>query len=259
MNTGGTSAIVLAIAAAGLLACGPGGPPRDYSIVQQVPHDPQAYTQGLVYQDGVLYESVGEYGRSGLRRVTLATGAVEASVQLTPDRFGEGLALLNGRLYQLTWKSKVGYVYDAATLGLVDSFAYTGEGWGLATDGKALIMSDGTPTLRFIDPATFAVLRQVEVTSEGAPVKELNELEFVKGELFANIYRSDFIIRIDPASGEVRQWINLAGLLSSDERTPNLDVLNGIAYDEVSGNLWVTGKRWPAMFEISIKREASKR
>jgi glutamine cyclotransferase len=250
----GLPALLLAAAA---LGCGAGHEGAAWRVVARVPHDTAAYTQGLVYAGGVLYESTGQYGHSQVRRVNRATGEVETAVRLAPDRFGEGLALLDGRLYQLTWQSMVGYVYDAATLAPLDSFRYDGEGWGLATDGTSLIMSDGTARLRFLDPATFAVVREVTVLDHGSPLSALNELEYVNGVLFANVYQSDWIVRVDPDSGTVLEWIDFQGLLPERDRAPNTDVLNGIAYDEASGHLLLTGKRWPWLFEVRLTTPAA--
>ena len=223
-----------------------------YTVMARVAHDTTAYTQGLVYAGGQLYESTGLLGQSQVRRVNRTTGRVEAAVPLAADRFGEGLTLLDGKLYQLTWTSRVGYVYDAASLAPLDSFRYDGEGWGLTTDGTALIMSDGTARLRFLDPGTFAVVREVTVRDQGSPLSQINELEYVDGAIFANVYRSDWIVRIDPDSGTVLEWIDLAGLLPARERTPTTDVLNGIAWDASTGRLLVTGKRWPWLYELRL-------
>jgi len=225
-----------------------------FTVVRRFPHDPSAYTQGLLYSGGVLFESTGLYEHSQVRRVELTTGRVLTSVSLPADHFGEGLALLGGRLYQLTWKEQVGYVYNATTLARVDSFTYRGQGWGLTTDGSSLIMSDGTATLRFLDPSSYRVHREVTVRDGGSPLLWINELEYARGELFANIYQSDWIVRIDPGTGQVREWLDLAGLLPRRERTPSTDVLNGIAYDQDTGNLLVTGKRWPALYELRLQR-----
>lgn len=241
------AAVVICSACSGTTAA------HDYEVVRQFPHDTGAYTQGLVYEGGELYESTGRLGFSQLRQVDLTTGQVLGAVSLANDRFGEGLALLNGKLYQLTWKSGVAYVYEAQTLTLVDSLTYQGEGWGLATDGTSLIMSDGTSTLRYRDPETFDVVREVTVTDKGLPLRQVNELEYVTGDLYANVYQSDWLVKIDPESGEVLQWIDLAGLLPADQRTTTTDVLNGIAYDADSGHLLVTGKLWPAMFELRLR------
>ncbi|MFQ5705436.1 MAG: glutaminyl-peptide cyclotransferase [Gemmatimonadales bacterium] len=244
---------VVVFVAAVLAGCSGNTATLDYVIVRELPHDTTAYTQGFLYANGHFYESTGLLGLSQLRRVNPGTGEVDAGVSLPADRFGEGLALLEDRLYQLTWKSRVGYVYEAATLALVDSFSYAGEGWGLATDGTSLIMSDGTAQLRFVDPADFQVIRQVAVKDKGLPLSQINELEYVNGELFANIYRSDWIVRIDPRSGEVLGWIDLARLLPESRRTAATDVLNGIAFDDESGHFFLTGKLWPTVFELRFQ------
>ena len=224
-----------------------------YTVVRQMPHDTTAYTQGLVYAGGVFYESDGLYGESRLRRVDAATGRTLASVSLDASRFGEGLALADGRLFQLTWKEQIAYVYDAATLAVVDSFSYDGEGWGLAFDGRLLVMSDGTERLRFLDPRSHRVVREVAVHDGAAPLRRINELEIIHGELFANIYQSDRIVRIDPVTGVVLGWLDLADLMPRERRTPGMDVLNGIAWDEATGHLFVTGKRWPTLFELALR------
>ena len=223
-----------------------------YSVVARVPHDTTAYTQGLVYADGQLYESTGLLGQSQVRRLNRETGQVEAAVHLPDSRFGEGLTLLDGKLYQLTWQNMEGYVYDARTLELLDSFTYEGEGWGLTTDGRLLIMSDGTATLRFLDPTTFAVVREVTVQEAGSPLSQLNELEYVNGIIYANVYQSDWIVRIDSQTGAVLEWIDLAGLWPHEDRPPSADVLNGIAWDPDAGLLLVTGKRWPWLYELRM-------
>jgi glutamine cyclotransferase len=233
-----------------LVGCGDSG--LNYTVVREVAHDTDAYTQGLLLHDGSLYESTGLLGQSQLRRLDPQTGAVLASISLPADRFGEGLAVLDGRLYQLTWKSRVGYVYDLSTLALLDSFAYDTEGWGLTTDGTSLIMGDGSSILRVLDPTTFAVTREIVVRDGSAPLGALNELEYARGHLFANVYRSDWIVRIDPESGAVLEWIDLAGVLPDNRRTSATDVLNGIAFIESTGHLLVTGKLWPTMFELQL-------
>jgi glutamine cyclotransferase len=246
--------VLTATAGLSLVSCGARSESDDYTILRRYPHDTTAYTQGLVYHDGRLYESTGLLGQSQIRVLDLAPGAVQLARQLPPDRFGEGLALLQGRLYQLTWTSGVAYVYDAATLTPLDSFQYEGEGWGLATDGESLIMTDGSATLRFRDPETFAVRREVTIQDRGSPLLEVNELEYVGGTLYGNVYRSDWIVRIDPTTGTVTDWIDLAGLLPERDRTASTDVLNGIAVDETTGNFLLTGKRWPALFEVRLRR-----
>ena len=229
--------------------------PVGYQVVRTFPHDPTAYTQGLLLADTMLYESTGVYGESEVRIVDLTTGQVRKSVELADTRFGEGLTLLAGRLYQLTWESEIGYVYDAATLAPVDSFRYTGPGWGLANDGSSLIMSDGSDTLRFLDPRTFEVTRRLAVTfSTGAPAARLNELEYIGGELFANVYQSDWILRIDLRDGKVREVLDFSALPEkAKERAPAEEVLNGIAFDPRTSHLLLTGKRWSTLFEIALK------
>ena len=251
-----TALLIAVLSAAGFTCQGGGAGNDDFEVIRRFPHDTTAYTQGLLYVDGQLYESTGQLGRSDVRRVDLETGQVQASTRLANDRFGEGLALLGDKLFQLTWQTHVGYVYEASTLALVDSFDYTGEGWGLATDGTSLIMSDGTANLRFLDPETFETTKEVTVQDQGSALTSINELEYVQGVLYANIYQSDRMVRVDPKTGEVLAWYNLAGLLPRSERTRTTDVLNGIAYHEGTGNLLVTGKFWPALFEIRL-REAS--
>ena len=223
-----------------------------FEITARFPHDPTAYTQGLVWADTVLFESTGRYGHSELRRVDLKSGRVLAARTLADNRFGEGLALLNGRLYQLTWQSGIAYTYDAATLAPRDSFSYPGEGWGLTTDGTSLIMSDGSDSLRFVSPVTFQVQRIVHVRYNGSPLRQLNELEFVGGDVLANVYESNWMLRIDPATGVVRQLIDCADLYP--DRSPSAEVMNGIAIAPDSGQLLLTGKMWPVMFEVRLRR-----
>jgi len=187
-----------------------------------------------------------------VRRVELATGRSTASVALPTTRFGEGLARFGDRLYQLTWQSHIGYVYDLTTLARVDSFSYEGEGWGLTSDSASLIMSDGTDTLRFLDPRTYQVIRKVGVRDGESPLKKINELELVRGVLLANIYQSDWVVAVEPATGRIRRWIDLVGLLPEKSRTATTDVLNGIAYDAEQDRLFVTGKRWPTVFELRL-------
>jgi glutamine cyclotransferase len=225
-------------------------PVSGFEVVQSWPHDPNAFTQGLVYRDGKLYEGTGLNGQSSLREVELETGAVLRRHDLAREYFGEGIDFFKGRLYQLTWRSHVGFIYDAATFQQVGQFNYATEGWGLTDDGTSLILSDGTSTLRFLDPQTLTVQRSITVTDDGRQVSELNELEYIKGEVYANVWRTDSIARIDPATGRVTGWIDLTGLLKDEDRTGNEDVLNGIAYDSARDRLIVTGKHWPKMFQI---------
>lgn len=231
-------------------------PEYTYEVVHAWPHDRGAFTQGLLYHEGVLYESTGLNGASSLRKVELKTGKVLQEVSVSPQYFAEGLALLNGKLFQLTWQNHECFVYDLATLGETKEFSYPGEGWGLTSDGQSLIMSDGTPQIRFIDPVTFEVKRTINVATGNRPDTELNELEYIKGEIFANVWRSNQILRIDPATGQVRGIIDLTGLLPPEDHDIATDVLNGIAYDARGGRLFVTGKRWPKLFEIRIKPKA---
>lgn len=224
-----------------------------YQVVNAFPHDPTAFTQGLVYLDGVFYEGTGLRGQSTLRIVDPPTGQVLQQVALPEPYFGEGIAILGDRLYQLTWQEGTGFIYDRRTLALVGTWSYPGEGWGLTTDGHRLIMSDGTHQLRFLDPATLQeVGRLAVVDADGQPVVRLNELEYIEGEVWANVWQTDLIARIDPASGRVTGWVDLSGLLPPEERTQPVDVLNGIAYDAATGRLFVTGKWWPKLYQIEV-------
>ena len=223
-----------------------------YEVVHTFPHDRDAFTQGLVYLNGDFLESTGLNGHSTLRRVELATGRVLKQVRVPSQYFAEGMTVLGGKIYQLTWQSHHGFVYDLATFALENEFAYTGEGWGLTTDGRALILSDGTDQLRFLDPATFAVIRTVSVTRDGQPLRLLNELELIRGEIYANIWQSNTVARIDPATGRVLGLIDFSGLLPPADRSPTTDVLNGIAYDAATDRLFVTGKNWPKLFEVRL-------
>ncbi len=222
-----------------------------YSVVRTFPHDRDAFTQGLQYVDGFLYEGTGLNGRSSIRKVKLETGEVLQRRDTPPEYFGEGITVWQSHLYQLTWQSGVAFVYDLRTFSPRRTFSYAGEGWGLTHDGTSLIMSDGSDALRFLDPGSFQERRRVRVTAAGGDVRELNELEHVKGEILANVWMSDRIARIDPRSGRVTAWIDLAGLLPPRERA-TVDVLNGIAYDPAGDRLFVTGKLWPRVFEIRL-------
>jgi glutamine cyclotransferase len=223
-----------------------------YEVIATHPHDREAFTQGLVFDDGVLYESTGLNGRSSLRKVNLQTGEVLQRRDIDPQYFAEGLTLFNDQFIQLTWQSNKGFVYDKATFAPLREWSYPTEGWGLTHDGKQLIMSDGSATLRFLNPETFAVEREVTVTEGGQPVVRLNELEYVNGEVFANVWQTDLIARIDPQTGRVNGWIDLSGLLSPADRAQPVDVLNGIAYDAAGDRLFITGKLWPKLFEIKL-------
>jgi len=227
-----------------------------YQIVHVYPHDPKAFTQGLQYVDGVLYEGTGQHGQSSIRRVKLETGEVLQKRDLPAEHFGEGITVWKNDLIELTWQTHVAFVYDRTTFQPKKQFSYPGEGWGLTHDGTNLIMSDGTSELRVLDPVTFVEKRRIKVTAAGdAPLNNLNELEFVKGEILANVWMTDYVARIAPATGKVTGYIDLRGLLSPSERA-NTDVLNGIAYDASHDRLFVTGKWWPKLFEITVAARA---
>lgn len=224
-----------------------------YEIVNRFPHDSQAFTQGLVYKDGYFYEGTGLYSQSTLRQVNPADGAVLRQVNLPAAYFGEGITIYRDRIIQLTWKEHRAFVYDLSSFSLLETFTYETEGWGITYDGQYLIMSDGSSLLIYRDPETFAPVRRLQVLSNGKPVPRLNELEFINGKIFANVWLTDYIAIIDPASGQVTAWLDLSGLLNP-ETHPVLavDVLNGIAYDDQTNRLFVTGKLWPYIFEIKI-------
>ena len=243
-----------------------------YTVLEELPHDVGAYTQGLVYVDGVFYESTGLRGQSTVRRVDAATGQVLGGLQVPDQYFAEGLTLLDGTLYQLTWQSNVGFTYTLDAEGMpvhAGEFRYPTEGWGLTHDGSRLILSDGTDTLYFYDPATFTEVGRIQVHDGDAPVTMLNELEYIDGQIYANVWMTDRIAVIDPADGAVTAWIDLAGLLSDADRTAIIDawagagananwvasnaVLNGIAYDEETGRVFVTGKLWPKVYVVTFQ------
>jgi glutaminyl-peptide cyclotransferase len=251
--------LVLALALSSLAACsatdaqpvddlqptvGPG-----YVVVDEFPHDPQAYTQGLDFQGTRLFEGTGLNGRSSLRRVDLATGEVMRQVDLADRFFGEGITVFGKRIYQITWQSERAFVYDKATFRRIRRFTYEGEGWGLTHDGSRLIMSNGSATITFRDPKTFEVLDEIEVTDGGTAVDMLNELEWVEGEIFANVWQTDDVVRIDPATGEVTGRLDLTALKQQQQ---NGEVTNGIAYMESQDRLFVTGKLWDAIYEIEL-------
>jgi len=248
---------VTLILAFALLAAGgaqAGIPVYRFMVRATYPHDPQAFTQGLSFKDGFLYESTGLAGRSTLRKVDLVTGKVLQTKAIAAEFFGEGSALVGNEIVALTWTSHVGFVHDRKSFALKRRFDYQGEGWGLASDGRALYMSDGSNAIRVLDPHTFQEQRRISVSADGKPLTRLNELEIVDGQIFANIWGTDVIARIDPASGKVVGWIDLTGLLPPAERgTDSVDaVLNGIAYDSKRHRLFVTGKLWPKLFEIEL-------
>ena len=226
-----------------------------YEVVDAFPHDPEAFTQGLAFEDGFLYEGTGLKGRSSLRRVELETGVVLESETLPDDLFGEGVALVEDRIVQLTWKAETGLVYRKSDLAMVDEFSYQTEGWGITYDGQRLIMSDGTARLYFLDPDTFTATGSIDVHDRGTGVTALNELEFIDGLVYANVWHTDTIAIIDPADGRVTGWINLSGLLESHPVAGRVDVLNGIAWDAADHRLFVTGKLWPWLFEIRLVQD----
>ena len=231
-------------------------PVYGFIVKNTYPHDPQAFTQGLFFRDGHLYESTGLNGRSTLRKVELKTGKVLQKTDLPAEVFGEGSTAFGEHIFGLTWQSKVGYVFDAKTFAVKGRFQYEGEGWGLASDTKYVYMSDGSASIRVLDPKNMKELRRVQVTAEGKPIDSLNELEIVDGELYANVWGTDVIARIDPASGKVVGWVDLRNLLPPAQRgTGSVDaVLNGIAWDGKGRRLYVTGKFWPKLFEIELVR-----
>lgn len=229
-------------------------PVYGFMVKHTYPHDPKAFTQGLFFKDGFLYESTGLNGKSWLRKVDLNTGKVLQQKDLPSDIFGEGSTLVGDEIVSLTWTSKYGFVFDAKSFTLKRKFTYDSEGWGLANDAEHVYMSDGTPTIHILDPKTLKEQRSIQVSADGKPIPELNELEMVDGQLFANVWGTDIIARIDPSNGNVVGWINLAGLLPPNQRGTNSAdaVLNGIAYDAKHKRLFVTGKLWPKMFEIEL-------
>jgi len=231
-------------------------PVYNYKVVNTYPHDRSAFTEGLVFEDGLLYEGTGLYGNSTLRRVKLETGEILQICKLPPQFFGEGVTIYGNKIIQLTWQSHIGFVYNKYSFKLLQEFNYPDEGWGITHDGKHLIMSDGTATLHFLDPETFVEIYQIEVTANDIPVTGINELEYIQGEIYTNIWQTELIARIDPLTGQVVGWIDLKGILSPENHSETVDVLNGIAYDAKNERLFVTGKFWPKLFEIElIKKE----
>lgn len=254
--------LMVAALALVVCACGPatqagGIPEYGYEVVHTYPHDRGAFTEGLFYLNGFLYEGTGLEGESDIRKVKLETGEVVQKHEIPPEYFGEGIIAWKDRLIEMTYKAEKGWIYDLNTFEPKGEFHYPGEGWSLTTDGKRLIMDDGTPQLRFWDPETLQETGRLTVTADGQPVKDLNELEWVKGEIYANIWQTDRVARIDPKTGKVIGWIDLTGLLSPQDRTEGTDVLNGIAYDARGDRLFVTGKKWPKLFEIRLVKKSA--
>jgi glutamine cyclotransferase len=233
-------------------------PTYSYKIKNSWPHDQRAYTQGLIFLDGILWESTGQYGTSSLRKVELKSGKVIKQISIPKNYFAEGMTVFRNKVFQLTWQEQKGFIYDPVTFQKQGEFSYTGEGWGLTHDGESLIMSDGTDRIRFLDPSTLQTTRAISVTDRGVPVTQLNELEYIDGEIYANIYMTDRIARIEPKTGKILGWIDLTGLLATKDRTGEEDVLNGIAYDVVGKRLFVTGKMWPKLFEIEIVKNKAR-
>ena len=252
------AALALLAATSGSAAAAP-TPVYGYQIVHAYPHDPKAFTEGLFFLDGYLFESTGLEGRSSVRKTALETGRVVEKHDLAPAYFGEGIVGWKDKLIQLTYRTEKGFVYDLATFKPRRTFSYHGEGWGLTQDGRRIIMSDGTPQIRFLDPNTLKETGRITVTEGGQPIGNVNELEWVKGEIFANIWQTDMIARIDPKTGHVIGWIDLTGLRDKAGGVVDPDgVLNGIAYDSARGRLFVTGKLWPKLFEIRLVKRAGK-
>lgn len=227
-------------------------PQYGYQVIHVYPHDPRAFTQGLEFRAGFLYESTGLEGRSSVRKVKLENGQVLQQIDIDPQYFGEGITVVNQQIIELTWKAETGFVYEQPSFHRLRTFTYPGEGWGLANDGQNIYMSDGSPQIRIWDPVTLQEKRRITVRDRGQPVLNLNELEYVQGEIYANVWQTDRIARFSPADGRVLGWIDLAGILSAADRTEQVDVLNGIAYDVLGNRLFVTGKLWPKLFEIKV-------
>ncbi|MGB7172756.1 MAG: glutaminyl-peptide cyclotransferase [Candidatus Acidiferrales bacterium] len=247
--------LILVFASSTVLKAQSKAPTYGYRIIHTYPHDPAAFTQGLIYLNGFLYESTGLNGKSSLRKVDLETGKVLQQHDLPQDLFGEGLTNWGNTLIQLTWKAHTGFVYDRASFSQLRTFRYQWEGWGLTQDGTNLILSDGSSTLHFLDPQSFREVRRIVVTDGGVEVHDLNELEYIHGEIYANIWQTDLIAIISPKDGHVAGWVDLTGLLPASERANSDAVLNGIAFDTTHNRLFGTGKLWPKLFEIRVTRK----
>ena len=253
------------VAAAAILACAPApassiaaqrkpAPVQSFKVIATFPHDTSSFTQGLVFaSDGQMYESTGLQGESTLRRVDIATGRTLQRIDVPREYFAEGLALVGDELLQLTWQHKLGFVYDRHTFKQKRTFSYKTEGWGIAYDGESrLVMSDGTDTLTFLDPKSLVFVKTLRVMDAGRPVGNLNELEWIEGEIWANVWTTDRIARISPNTGEVNAWVDLSTLFPLAQRTPPADVLNGIAYDKATRRIYITGKKWPRLYQITV-------
>jgi len=232
-------------------------PQYSYRVVRVFPHDPTAFTQGLEFHAGFLYESTGLEGRSVLRRVALDSGHPVQETRLAPNLFGEGITVLNGQITQITWQTHIGFVYDQSSFRVLRTFQYPGEGWGLTNDGRQIYMSDGSAQIRCWDAATLDEKRRLTVRDGDQEIRQLNELEYVRGEIYANVWGADRVVRISPADGRVLGWIDFAGLLTPEEQS-RADVLNGIAFDVAGGRLFVTGKLWPKLFEVELVPKRNK-
>jgi glutamine cyclotransferase len=246
---------IVAACAAMTIAQRKPAPVQTYKVIATFPHDPTSFTQGLVFaSDGQMYESTGLQGESTLRRVDIATGRTLQRIDVPPQYFAEGLAMVGDELLQLTWQHKLGFVYDRATFKQKRTFSYPTEGWGIAYDGSSqLVMSDGSDTLTFLDPKTFAPGKKLRVVDAGRRISNLNELEWIEGEIWANVWMTDRIARISPGSGDVNAWIDLSTLFPQSQRTPPADVLNGIAYDKATRRIFITGKKWPRLYQIAVQ------
>lgn len=252
--TAGAAPVVSAPATVQAAASAPDAPTQLARVIASHPHDPRAFTQGLFFSDGRLFESTGQHGESALREVDLKTGRVKREVKLPQRYFGEGSTGWGRTIVSLTWQHGVAFRWDRDSFKQLGQLRYTGEGWGLTQDGRSLILSDGTTDLRFLDPVTFAEQRRLRVTWRGKPVRELNELEYVRGEILANIWHTDLIARIDPATGAIKSFIDASEVTASLQLADPEAVLNGIAYDGKTGKLYVTGKDWPKLFEIALPK-----
>jgi len=223
-----------------------------YAVVDIFPHDPDAFTQGLVLDNGILFEGTGLFGKSSIRKINLTTGSILQSRDLSSEYFGEGIAVYDSKLIQLTWRSCKGFVYDKKNFSLFTDFSYPTEGWGITFTGDYLVMSDGSENLYFLDPHNFTKAYSIQVHYKGTTISGLNELEYVKGEIYANLFPTDYIVRIDPSTGRVNGWLNLTGLMDMENYGKKIDVLNGIAFDENTNRLFVTGKFWPYIFALNL-------